>query len=307
MTRVKNYRVRRGPLTQEDMDHMSVLAKEGLTIQEIGFEVRRSQKTVKTFLLENKSHLDLSDVLVQSPEERKERARLRVKLRNREYFDELKNQLSKEELKYFTSTWINLLWQLKDNVRYSEEMQLKQLIMVDIMINRCMSERKLHVEDISKVQDLLDVEYAKDPSQQNSALLASLETQKSFARNSLTTYTAEYTKLLDKQKDINKDLKTTRDQRIKKIEDSKTSFTTFLKALDDEEVQDRHGREVQMVHMAKEKTKQEMSEYHTYIDGSIDQPLLTPETVKGDEEKEEAEIKNKEFKLRAGDGNEENN
>ena len=111
-------------------------------------------------------------------------------------------------------------------------------------------------------------------------LLTRLEEQTSFARNSTSTYTTEYAKLLEKQQSIVKNLKATRDQRIKRIEDSKTSFAGWLKALDDETVRERAGHTMELMKLAANKAREDLSEWHIFVDGRADQPLLTPENVR---------------------------
>ena len=69
------------------------------------------------------------------------------------------------------------------------------------------------------------------------------------------------------------------DQRIKRIEDSKTTFSGLLRALDEEDLRRRMGDEAELMKLAKDKSKKKLSEVHIYSDGEGDLPLLTPETV----------------------------
>jgi hypothetical protein len=49
--------------------------------------------------------------------------------------------------------------------------------------------------------------------------------------------------------------------------------------LEDEEVREREGREMEILALATEKYKEKLSEYHQYLDNSLDKPFLSPETV----------------------------
>ena len=82
------------------------------------------------------------------------------------------------------------------------------------------------------------------------AYLTNLETQLSFARNSITSYTNEYTKLLAEQQKISKDLKATREQRIKRIEDGKSSWTGLIRMLEDEKIREAEGRQMEILSMS---------------------------------------------------------
>ena len=52
--------------------------------------------------------------------------------------------------------------------------------------------------------------------------------------------------------------------------------------LEDEEIREKKGREMEIMAMAVDKNKELLSEYHTYQDDGVDMPLLTPETVNKD-------------------------
>ena len=95
----------------------------------------------------------------------------------------------------------------------------------------------------------------------------------------IANYTNEYTKLLNEQQKISKDLKATREQRIKRIEDGKSSWTGLIRMLEDEETREKEGRQMEIISMATEKYKQQLSNYHSFQDNTIDKPLLTPDTV----------------------------
>jgi len=269
-----------GPPGKEEKKLITDLAARGIPLEEIATRLGngRTVEVIEKVLAANPkvAHIEIS-------QERQDYMLFAKKLSGRKYWRDLQQQFAKDELDYFRNTWINFMMQFRDNILFGEELQLKQLIIIDIMINRCMKDRKKHITDMERLQTLLDREYLKDDKSKDAALIVQLEQQISFARNSLTSYTSEYTKLLDRQKDINKDLKATRDQRIKKIEDSKTSFSGWLKQLEDEILRERIGHDAGIKSLAKDKAKEELGNYHTFIDGKIDQPFLTPDTVKDDE------------------------
>ena len=76
-------------------------------------------------------------------------------------------------------------------------------------------------------------------------------------------------------------MKGTREQRIKRLEDSKQSFTSWIAHLmQNPEILKSYGIEMEKMRLAMIKEKERLSEFHTYEDGQIDQPFLTPETIK---------------------------
>jgi hypothetical protein len=245
------------------------------TLEQIAQALNRNIDPVKRYIDENNL------LLINESDESKGNELLKHKLHSKTFWSEIKRQFDADtgELEYFENTWIGLIKQFREDVLPAEELQIKQFITIDILINRSMKERKRHIAETDKLQKLVDKEYDKPEDQRDIPKLANLETQLSFARNSIANYTNEYTKLLNEQQKISKDLKATREQRIKRIEDGKSSWIGLIRMLEDEEIREKEGREMEILSLATEKYKNKLSEYHTFQDNTLDKPFLTPETV----------------------------
>lgn len=264
---------KRGQLSLEEEDFIRSHVGS-LSIQEIADQLNRTPKPIEKYITQSKIGLKTLD-------EQQDDQSLRQKLRTKTFWPEIERQFdaSTGELEYFEDTWIGLIKQFREDVLPAEELQIKQFITIDILINRSMKERKRHIADTEKLQVQVDQEYAIPEESRDIPKLANLETQLSFARNSIANYTNEYTKLLNEQQKISKDLKATREQRIKRIEDGKSSWVGLIRMLEDEQVREKEGREMAIMAMAVEKTRKQLSEYHEYADNTLDSPLLTAETI----------------------------
>jgi hypothetical protein len=242
-----------------------------LTIEDIASHLNRNVAPIKRYIGENK--------LVNNEDDDSES--LRYKLHSKIFWKEIKRQFNDTdgELEYFEDTWINLIKQFREDVLPAEELQIKQFITIDILINRSMKERKRHIEETAKLQGEVDKEYNKPEDTRDVARLMNLETQLSFARNSIANYTNEYTKLLNEQQKISKDLKATREQRIKRVEDGKSSWVGLIRMLEDEEIREREGKEMAIIGLATDRSKSILQQYHNFQDNTIDRPFLTSETV----------------------------
>lgn len=241
-----------------------------LSLEEIADAINRNIAPVKRYIEENSLLLSNNDD-----------KQLRQKLYCKTFWPEIKRQFDADsgELQYFEDTWVSLIKQFREDVLPAEELQIKQFITIDILINRSMKERKRHITETEKLQKQVDKEYDKPENERDIAKLANLETQLSFARNSIANYTNEYTKLLNEQQKISKDLKATREQRIKRIEDGKSSWVGLIRMLEDEDVREKEGKEMEILKIATEKAKNQLSQYHSYQDNVVDRPFLTPDTV----------------------------
>ena len=80
-----------------------------------------------------------------------------------------------------------------------------------------------------------------------------------------------------------KDLKATREQRIKRLEDSKRTFFGWMQqVMRDGDFRTQLGIDMEKMSLAAQKEYERLSEYHEYEDGGVDQPIITPENVKTD-------------------------
>jgi hypothetical protein len=244
-----------------------------LSVEQIAEQLNRSVKPIEKFITKNKLSFD--------QEENDNNKTLRLKLHAKTFWPEIEKQFDEDsgELSYFENTWISLIKQFREDVLPAEELQIKQFITIDILINRSMKERKRHISETERLQKQVDKEYQIPEEQRDIPRLANLETQVNFARNSIASYTNEYTKLLSEQQKIGKDLKATREQRIKRIEDGKSSWVGLIRMLEDELIREKEGKEMEILKMATEKSKKDLYEYHQYENGEVDQPFLTPESL----------------------------
>ena len=76
-----------------------------------------------------------------------------------------------------------------------------------------------------------------------------------------------------------KDLKGTREQRKRRSEDAKTNFSSWLRQLDGEEFRKREEESMEVNRLAADKALEKLSEYHTFEDGTVDQPFINADTI----------------------------
>jgi hypothetical protein len=263
---------KRGQLSNDEMEFIRDNVGS-MTIENIALSLNRSTKPIEKYIIQNSLSFD--------KEENKTDESLRLKLHAKSFWNEVQKQFDEEtgELKYFEDTWIGLIKQFREDVLPAEELQIKQFITIDILINRSMKERKRHIAETERLQKQVDLEYKLPEPERDGPRLANLETQLNFARNSIASYTNEYTKLLSEQQKISKDLKATREQRIKRIEDGKSSWVGLIRMLEDELIREKEGKEMEIIALATSKAKEKLYENHAYEDGKVDQPILTPESL----------------------------
>jgi hypothetical protein len=199
----------------------------------------------------------------------------------RPYWIELQQQFSEDELKLFQYHWARIISQFKDDVMPTEELQIVDLIKLELLMNRDLKYNKESIEQISALESLILVERQRDADQIDRDDLFNMERQVASLKASTESLNKDYRELQTKKNSMLKEMKATREQRVKRLEDSKQNFTSWMAYLvGNPEVAMKYGEEMEKMRLAMEKEKERLSEYHKFSDQMVDQPFLTPETVK---------------------------
>ena len=201
-----------------------------------------------------------------------------IKLHNLYFWREILTQISPDELKSFESRWVALNQQFQD-ILPTDQMQMKDLIMLEILINRVLTEKHTVLSTISRLERQLKREEDKPIEFQDTNLMLNIETQLNAAMASQNARTTEHMKLQEKKDAKFKDLKATRDQRFKQLEDSRKSFFDLLRVLDEKESREKEGRQIELMKIAAQKKQDDLGEYTEYDDGTVDKPMLNEDTV----------------------------
>jgi phosphoenolpyruvate-protein kinase (PTS system EI component) len=106
------------------------------------------------------------------------------------------------------------------------------------------------------------------------------ERQISALQISLKSMSDEYRDLMSRKASALKDIKGTRDQRVKNIEDTKKTWTEFVSALiEDKDFRKEAGIEIEKYRLAMEEEYNRLSQEIVYNNGIVDKPLLNSETI----------------------------
>jgi hypothetical protein len=272
---------KRGAISKEEREFLEKNYKT-LSSAEIAEALGRTEDTVKNWLVtlfKISPDESMTDEMV-------ERAVITKELVKSPEYATLHDELTDDELKYFRHRYAKLMTQFHGNVAATEETQVYMLIKYEILKHRNLKETKDTVQDIERIEKMIKDTYEsyedidrKDIPDNIKMFLANLENQLLAARTARQSKSAEYVKFTEKISLLMKDLKATRDQRIAKVDEISETLIDVMKKLEQEEFRKKAGRQMELLSMAAEKEKQRLSQLHTYSDGSISQPLLTPETI----------------------------
>lgn len=271
---------------------------------------RLTEKDMK-YLRENYDkydHLDLAEKLKRNPETIKkvlkkiiaeDNVRGATKgllsahdLRSQAFWGQLKKQFSNDELKVFEANWNGIIAeQFKEDILYTEKLQLKALLETQIFLDRNGEEKMKAAKDRERLEELIE-EFYRTPKEQRTDKwqddVFNLEQQLQFVRDSSKANTDEQTKLQSTSAKLTSELKGSRKDRVEKATEGSLGWTDLLRRLEDEEFRNRATRQGRLLDMASEQSKDKLSDFHEYMDNTLDRPILNSETVtKGEDEENE--------------------
>ena len=260
--------MKKGRISNDEARTISRLV-DSMTVEDIAKKLDRDVESIDNYIKRKlKKGLSLEEEAAYS-------------LEDRPYFIELESQFTGEELELFKYHWSRIIAQFKDDVFPTEELQVVDVIKLEILMNRCLKSNKDNIESLSTFEKMVTDERSRDKDQQDQDYILNLERQIAALRASQESLNRDYRELQTKKAAMLREMKGTREQRIKRLEDSKQSFTSWVAHLmQDPETMKKYGIEMEKMRLAMKKEEERLSAFHKYEDGQIDQPFLTPDTIK---------------------------
>lgn len=259
--------MKKGRISKEEERTIARLV-DSLTVEDIAKQLDRDVESIDSFV-KRKFKVGLSNEEAAA-----------FSLEDRPYYYELKSQFTDEELELFKYHWSRIIAQFKDDVFPTEELQVIDVIKLEILMNRCLKGNKDNIQQISTYEAMINDERSRDKDQQDMDYIINLERQTASLRASQESLNKDYRELQTKKAAMLREMKGTREQRIKRLEDSKQSFTSWVAHLmQDPETMKRYGIEMEKMRLSMMKEKERLAAFHKYDDGLVDQPFLTPDTV----------------------------
>jgi hypothetical protein len=257
---------RRGPWSREEKKFIAENCGR-IDYREIAAQLRRNAEAVKRYVKANHA----SELI--------ERAKIaEYDIQNTPIWKDLEQQFSAKELSMFLYHWGRIIGQFKDDVYPTEEIQVIDTIKLELLMNRIVIEQRKLLQDVQELEVAVTREKEMDVPDQ--AIISNLERQMGVLRAAQDSISTDFRNMLKEKNNILKEMKATRDARIKHLEASKHNFLGLLrKIIQDKNFRARLGREMEKMRLATDVEYERLSEWHEYDDGEVDQPLLTPENT----------------------------
>lgn len=196
------------------------------------------------------------------------------------YWEQIKRQLSPEEQKVFVEHWKEIIKQFKNDVFYTEYIQIIDVIKLELLANRILEEQQACRTSIKNLETLIENQMQKTPKERDENIIATCESSIVANRNVAKAVDKQYLDILNEKKSYMNGLKATREQRIKMVENGKVNFQDWMKAIiTSPELRHDVGIAAEKMRIAMEEERKKLSEYYTFLDNEVDRPLLNSDTV----------------------------
>ena len=265
--------MKKGRFTKTEQEFMRNNHRE-MSVLELATHLDRDPTSVESYVKEKIGNTTLDDREIEALHD----------LQNRPFWKDLQKQFSEEELQSLLYHWSRIITQFRDDVLPTEELQIIDAIKLEILMNRALIGQQTNMRNISHYEEMVTVEKNKSLEIQDKDYIYNLERQIAVSRAAQESLTREYKDLQTKKASMLKDLKATREQRIKRLEDSKQTFIGWVRNLmSNPDTRRELGIEMENMRLVMKEEEKILSNYHQYEDGGVDQPFLTPDTVKDDQ------------------------
>lgn len=198
-------------------------------------------------------------------------------LRDSPLFATLRAQLMLDELRFFEDNWVNMVAQFNGDLMPSEEMELKELLILEILKNRESAAEKVRLEMKADLEKELRLERSlPSPDRQK---IRDINEQIMQCHAASSSYIKNFKELCARAESMRKALHASRQDRVKSFEKSKVDFVGWLKALEDHSQKLRVAREMEIMKQAQEKERAKLYRNHKYANAEVGIPILNEDSV----------------------------
>lgn len=262
-----------------------------LTPAEIAEVLDRTEEGIKLYIVRNKLsggvHKPVAEAKTPTAEalSTAERTPLQIQteLRATEAWRMLQQEFTVQELVFFDEKYVEMMMQFGDATA-TERTQVTQAVKFELLMSRNLVARNKALEEINNLEEMMR-QHLKEHggifslTEKARAELLGMENQLTLLRGSEQSKTAEYTKLQERCDKLMESLKATRDKRLDRIQSEKVDFLSVLKELNERDVQEREGRQMELMKLAGQRAKEVLGRPIKYDDGNMDNPILCCDTV----------------------------
>lgn len=176
-----------------------------------------------------------------------------------------------------------MIRQFKDDILPSEEIQVFDFVKISILMSRCLQRQNKTREAMERTRG--EVKKIRDNYESIDAMPKDIrdtvihyDNRITFLESAEQSHINEYTKLSKEKSDLMKNLKVTRDQRVREIANT-NSFIDLVKQFQKRDFQEQESRHAEIMKKGTAKEYRRLTSPHEFLDKQVDLPILSPETA----------------------------
>lgn len=256
-----------GPISTEEQNFISLNAKT-LSPQEIADKLGRNVDTII------KQMGQVNTLSVKGTV---------LDLERRSDWGAIKSQFTPEEIEIFKSHYMNITSQFKEEIYYTESLQIINAIKYEILSNRILKDQMTIKTEVARLQQELEKERFEDPPNQDR--IKGIEFQIASYCGAEVANSKEFRESSTRLMAVLKELKALRSDRISKVEDMKKSFSSFMKGIiEDPLLKKELGSYIEKMRLSQEIELKRLSQPYLYANGEVDRPFLNSTTINLEDE-----------------------
>jgi len=210
-----------------------------------------------------------------------------VQLHSKHFWVTIKRSLLDEEVPSFENSWASLYSQFfHQGVTATDEIMMKDVIIEDILLHRALEQKKNILQEIREYERQIAEEREKDMDDRDTDFMTNALRTIVQLRGTSEAYTKEINEIKKTKDGKFKDLKATRNERLKTVEESGKNIFALIKLLDEQKMRETEGRMTGLVYEASQTKEGQLKQDMVFSDGEVDKPWLTPESELEKEQKE---------------------
>lgn len=206
---------------------------------------------------------------------------IKNELHNDSFWSAILDNYTPKEVEIFESKWIGFIRQFENDVTETEKLQIHKYLTLFLLRERAVKKQTLFHRTLESVTTQLNDEKKLPPDQRNKELIDRLANTIQSLTAESKNITNEVRDLSKQEIDIEKSLKGTRDQRVQFANDATKNFSSVMELLQRPEIINQIGMNIELHRRSAEKARESIAVPHKFLNGMVDLPLLTSDTVEG--------------------------
>ncbi len=253
---------RSGPFTSTELDFIRINSSSQ-SPEWIAEELGRNVDTVVKIIAQSSVVGQKSEIL---------------DLKKRQDWQQIQQEFTDEEIEIFKSHWVGICSQFKEEIYYTESLQIIAAIKHDILSNRVLLDQMKIKDKIIELEIELEKEKEEDPPSKDR--ISNIELQMASYSAAEQANLKEFRESNQKLMNVLRELKSTREQRLVKVEDMKTNFGSLMRTIiESPTIKREFGSYMEKNRLAMDLEFQRLAQLHKFSNGEYDRPILNFESI----------------------------